>query len=161
MKNHKLKTLSVYAVATLFLASCASTSQKTAPDNNDAAASPTTLDSPLAPGGTAPTQISAIEETSPTIKALPSIIDKMEAHSRTLYWGTKDTYTYYHGGVLEAEYKPGEGITLREDKEENAIECRFNEAGNLAPSSAEAQLKAEIKKKCSQLMFTFDEQISE
>jgi len=85
----------------------------------------------------------------------------MEAHTRTLYWSQKDSYTYYHGGVLEAEYKPGKGITLREDKAENAIECHFNEAGNLALNSVDTQKKSTFQKKCSQLMFTFDEEISE
>lgn len=157
MQHHNFKTLSVYAIATLLLASCANTNTKPS-SPGDTATSPTTLDSPLSPVSSTPLQASTSKTPTHTIKEVPSIIDKMAAHSRTLYWGTKDSYTYYHGGVLEAEYKPGKGITLREDKEENAIECHFNEAGNLSLNSSDSP---GLKKKCSQLMFTFDEQISE
>ncbi len=87
-----------------------------------------------------------------------TIIDKMAASDFTLYWREKGLYTFYIGGVLQAEYKPGSGLTIKEDKEENALECRYNEQLGLQIKKKAA---SDFRNRCSELMLSFDEQISE
>lgn len=95
----------------------------------------------------------------PPKKSKPkNIIDKMAASDFTLYWREKGLYTFYIGGVLQAEYKPGSGLTIKEDKEENALECRYNEQLGLQIKKKAA---SDFRNRCSKLMLSFDEQISE
>ncbi len=84
--------------------------------------------------------------------SVESVSDKMEGHPGTLYWGGKDTYSFYVGGVLSAEYKPGEGLRIQEVKgDDSGIVCQFGEKdADVQKSSA-----------CSQLMLTLDAELDD
>ncbi len=98
------------------------------------------------------------KKSAPKKRKPETIIDKMAASDFTLYWRNTGMYTFYMGGVVQAEYKPGSGLILREDKDENALECHYNEQLGLQVKKKE---KSDFRDRCSALMLSFDEQISE
>jgi len=84
--------------------------------------------------------------------SVESISRKMEGHPRTLYWGGKNTYSFYVGGILSAEYKPGEGLRIQEVKgDDSGVVCQFGETeADIQQNSA-----------CSQLMLTLDAELDD
>jgi len=84
-----------------------------------------------------------------------SVVQKIGDNPLTLYWSGDQTYTFYIGGLMEAKYKPGDGLMIREDKEDTGVVCNFSDEGKLSPD-ASAQ-----KQKCGDLMFALDQQLTD
>ena len=84
----------------------------------------------------------------------------MENSPYTLYWKDNNPYSYYVGGLLDAEYKPGAGLTVQEAKgDDSGISCQFTADGKLKNAEGASDQKA--NEKCSKLMFTLDDELSD
>jgi len=101
-------------------------------------------------------------EPVPATGSVASVLQKMETSPYTLYWKEKDTYTYYIGGLLDAEYQPGVGLVVKDDSTDDAsLKCKYDDGGSLSASEGDADKKQEMKEACSQLMFTLDAELSD
>jgi len=142
------------------LSACATTSEpvKTAPV---AAAITPDNSQPSTPIGAfvveAPKPAIAKPEALPERGSVASVIKKMETSPYTLYWKDNNSYSYYIGGLLDAEYQPGSGLTVQEAKgDDSGITCKFDDKGKLTASGDPKSNKA-----CSELMFTLDDELSD
>ena len=89
--------------------------------------------------------------------SVASVVKKMETSPYTLYWKESDSYSYYVGGLFDAEYKAGSGLTVLEAVgDDTGITCKFDANGKLGGSGDEKSNKA-----CSALMFTLDDELSD
>lgn len=90
-------------------------------------------------------------------------LKRMEKNPLTLYRSQRNAYTYYIGNVLEAEYKPERGLTLRNgaNRTDNSLICKYNLEGGLNSASANPGQFADAQRACADLMFTFDKQLTE
>lgn len=96
-------------------------------------------------------------EPLPERGSVASVVKKMESSPYTLYWRDDNSYSYYIGGLLDAEYKPGAGLTVQEAKgDDSGITCKFDDKGKLSGAGDPKSNKA-----CSELMFTLDDELSD
>lgn len=161
------KTSSVAAVL-LALGACATNpsnngalsnepaSVSTTASTNEPAAPPTTVivagEALVAPAAPAPAKKEGALAT----------IDKLEENPLTLYWRESNSYTYSVGSKLKAEYKPGEGLVLKEGREDGAaLECKYSANGKLDTTGLDASGAETVEKACTELMFSFDQQLSD
>lgn len=96
-------------------------------------------------------------EQPPKPGSVASVLKKMNENPFTLYWREKNSYSYHIGSVLDAEYKPGEGLVVKAKQEDTSIVCEFNEAGKLV----NVNIKEGAKDQCSEIMFTLDLELGE
>ena len=160
MKFNRFIFKSLVAVSALGLLSACATAPAPTP------AVKATVTTPDNSQPTTPIGAFVIEAPTPSISepiAIPergsveSVVKKMESSPYTLYWKENDSYSYYVGGLFDAEYKPGAGLTIQESKgDDTGITCKFNADGKLGGSGDEKSNKA-----CSQLMFTLDDELSD
>jgi len=157
----KVNQLAVFVSMFILLSACATTKSPTnvtpvavvpvAPDTSD----------PTLPITLIPLEVEVIVREKPAeIEVEPlhergsvgSVSKKMKSHPGTLYWSGKDTYSFYVGGILSAEYKSGEGLRIQEVKgDDSGIVCQFDE------KEAGVQQNPE----CSQLMLTLDAELDD
>jgi len=105
----------------------------------------------------APTPPIAKPVALPERGSVASVVKKMESSPYTLYWKENDSYSYYVGGLLDAEYKPGAGLTIQEAKgDDSGVTCKFDENGTLSGAGDPKSDQA-----CSKLMFTLDDELSD
>jgi len=108
----------------------------------------------------APKPPPAAPKEPPKPGSLESVVQKMESSPYTLYWKENNSYSYYVGGLLDAEYTPGKGLTVQEVKgDDTGVICSFNAEGKL--SSPDTAKDAKSKDVCSKLMFTLDDELSD
>lgn len=101
------------------------------------------------------TEVKVVKKTatrpSPKPGSVQSVISKMENSPYTLYWREKNSYSYYIGGQVDAEYKPGSGLTVRNDVQgDNKIVCEYDAAGNVKADAPG------VKEACAKLLFSLD-----
>ena len=81
-----------------------------------------------------------------------SVIKKMNKNRLTLYWRKDGHYSFTIGKSMDAEYKPGVGLTVKSEADSKPITCEFNSSGKLV-NKAKAP---GVKDQCSKAMFTLD-----
>ena len=97
----------------------------------------------------------SVEVAASTEQGFAGTLKKLQENPFTLYWGKTNTYTFYIGGVLRADYKPGTSLVVRDDSgATNAVECNFAIDGTLKSDQS-------AKLDCESLMFTLDLQLEE
>lgn len=97
-------------------------------------------------------------DPEPEAGSVASVLKKMETSPYTLYWREKNTYSYYVGGMFDAEYKPGTGLVVKdESSDDTTLTCRYDGGGSLG----EAAKDQKMKEACSKLMFTLDGELSD
>ncbi|MDH5694759.1 MAG: hypothetical protein OEZ47_16805 [Gammaproteobacteria bacterium] len=143
----------------VFLAACASTPSSdesaTAAESTEAAAEPASpvADAAAEAAATETAEAAPAAEPAPAAAKKPGVtalVEKMKANPATLYWRDTATFSFYLGGTVEAEYKPGDSLVLKDDSgAENAVECNFAMDGGLKGAAANT-------KACETLMFTLD-----
>jgi len=167
-KNDFIQSVGYLSIVSLFvLTGCAT--QSTPPQEASAEAvsiAPAATDSsaPTMPPAVAAAPVIEVQEApkqpepEPEDGSVASIIKKMETSPYTLYWRGKNTYSYYVGGLIDAEYKPGEGLVVKaESPDDNGLTCKFDDNGSLSDAEKDKKMKEE----CSKLMFTLDSELSE
>lgn len=105
----------------------------------------------------APVAKAEAEAPADTVKpgTVSSVLKKMDENRLTLFWREKGTYTFSVGGLVDAEYKPGDGLFVRDDSaSDKAVECNYSEDGKFKSDPA-------LSKTCSELMFTLDQELDE
>jgi len=164
-KNQFVQCIGFMSVASLLLISgCATQNSSSEP----AAAEPVAIapaddSSPTMPVASSPVVevVEVVEkkpEPEPEVGSVASVLKKMESSPYTLYWREKDTYSYYVGGLFDAEYQPGKQLVVKEDSlDEKSLTCTYDNAGNLGTNSQDAK----AKDACSELMFTLDSELSD
>ncbi len=88
---------------------------------------------------------------------LQQILDKMARHRLTLYWSATNSYSFSVGDVVEAEFVPGQGLSVRDLSQGNipdALTCSYDLNGNLQQGEAQAT-------PCAKLLRTLDAQLGE
>jgi len=153
----------IAASSFILLSACATTTATKTPAAPVAAATPD-VSQPTSPIGAfvieAPESEPAKAIPLPARGSVASVVEKMESSPYTLYWKEDASYSYYVGGVLDAEYKPGAGLTVQEAKaDDTGITCKFDAEGNL--STATVRVDQKSSEVCSQLMFTLDDELSD
>ncbi len=89
-----------------------------------------------------------------------SVVKKLEDNPLTLYFRGDESYRFYLGGTAEATYKPGDGLLVREDKDD-ALVCQFAENGSLnLPEKITPDKASQQKEACSTLMFAVDQALT-
>lgn len=90
---------------------------------------------------------------------VPALAKRLEKNRLTQFWREKNSYTYFMGTEIEAEYKPGQALTLRDDSQENGLTCTFALKGGLAVAGGPADAAAKSQDRCNEMMFTLDQQL--
>ena len=97
-------------------------------------------------------------ELKPETGSVASVLKKMETSPYTLYWRSKNTYSYYVGGLFDAEYKPGEGLIVKDESSGDAsLTCKYDDAGSLG----NVEKDQKMKEACGKLMFSLDNELSD
>jgi len=122
----------------------------------------TTEVSPTHPSSANPDVTATPEPQEEDIKQgmFTSVIQKIGDNPLTLYWSGDQTYTFYIGGLMEAKYKPGDGLMIREDKDDTGLVCNFSDEGKLS-TDQNATATSTQKQKCGDLMFALDQQLTD
>ena len=163
-KSYIIKTIGCVTIASAFILSgCATTSPNQTADV--AIITPAADDSaPTMPSIAAATVVEEVAETPKTPEPEPeqgsvaSVLKKMETSPYTLYWRGKNTYSYYVGGLFDAEYEPGVGLVVKDESTgETSLTCKYDGAGSLGDAGKDAK----VKDACSKLMFTLDSELSD
>lgn len=151
----------ILVVGVLMAAGCASTPNTNVQEQEVQAVR--SVDEPSAPPVAAVMPVVAPAEPTPEGKAksegVPALAKRLEKNRLTQYWREKNTYTYFVGTEIEAEYKPGQALTLRDDSQENGLTCTFALGGGLDVAGGTAEAAAANKDRCNQMMFTLDQQL--
>jgi len=167
MKNQFIQLLACLTlVSVAVLSGCAT--QTTSPTDAEAAAVIAPAPDTSAPAVPAIAMTEAEEpeadikptplEPEPEPGSIASVLKKMETSPYTLYWGGKNTYSYYVGGALDAEYEPGVGLVVKgESGDEASLTCKYDGAGMLDGADKDEKMK----EACAKLMFTLDAELSE
>ena len=92
---------------------------------------------------------------------LPSVVKKLNKNKNTLYWRDNNSYSFYVGSVVRAEFKPGTGLTVTPDNEEAGYECHYQADGKLVAAGADPAKTAALQDQCKALMFTLEEQLGD
>lgn len=165
MKHNVITSISGLLLgSSLLLAGCASNpaSQEAVADGGSVAMKELEPASPVADtaAAEATTTAAATPAAAPAAEVktsgIDSVLKRLSNNRLTLYWRDKGAYTFYVGGIVAAEYKPGTGITLSEPGAEDAFECNFAESGTLKSPADPAK-----KDSCNKLMFTLDHELGE
>ena len=165
MKQNTATMIYVFLLGSVFFLGACATQQVAKPEV--AESGQVAADDPMAPpvAVTERAVVSGILDVEEQQQDKPKegvlgLIEKMENDPFTLYSVERGSYTFFVGNEFEAIYKPGDGLTLRQDRTSNdGIECRYNKTGALTTTDdKEAQKMA---KACAELMFTFDSQLAE
>jgi len=161
-----IRVVSVIGVSSLLVISgCATTSKPVDKSDKTAAVSEPDKSSPTVPVSPivveAPKAPPKAPEPPPKPGSVASVLKKMESSAYTLYWREKDTYSYYIGGVIDAEYQPNKGLNVRVDQnDDQGLVCEYSEDGKLSKfENIDSQDKAQ--EACSKLMFTLDDELSD
>jgi len=117
--------------------------------------------SPLAPV-VALGEPKAEPEQQPMKGTVASVLKKIETNQFSLYWREKNSYTYFIGDELDAEYKLNEkSLMVRDRAGEQGLVCVYDESGALRKTEGISADKPEAKDACSKLMFTLDDDMSD
>jgi|GEM_PF-6690520 len=165
------------AVGAVFFAGCATEGR--APEQSARASfSETGVAQPLAPSApaaevvttnAAQPQVQVANKEAEKVAAdaapagtLPSVVKKLNKNKNTLYWRDNNSYSFYVGSVVRAEFKPGSGLTVTPDNEEAGYECHYQADGKLdAAAGADPAKTAALQDQCKTLMFTLEEQLGD
>ena len=103
-------------------------------------------------------EVAKVPEPEPELGSVASVLQKMETSPYTLYWRGKNTYSYYVGGLFEAEYAPGVGLVVKDESAgDTSLTCKYDGAGSLGDAGKDAK----VKEACAKLMFTLDTELSD
>jgi len=148
----------------LFLSGCATQATSTNSATKPVAIAPADESVPTMPVAIAALVIEPEIETpkepvpEPEMGSVASVLKKMESSPYTLYWRGTDTYSYYVGGLFDAEYKPGVGLVVKDDlPDETSLTCKYDGSGSLGDAGKDQKMK----EACSKLMFTLDSELSD
>ena len=150
------------AIAALISACASSPTVTTATDDSVpsvAAGAPTAP--PVAATVPSESLLSKTEPAPVKKEGVLATIEKMENNRLTQYRKQTESYLFFVGTELQANYKPGKGLTLRQDIKENALECRYDENGKLDLGALDTKSADEMKKACNELMFTLDQELED
>ncbi len=101
-------------------------------------------------------------EQEPMQGTVASVLKKFETNRFSLYWREKNSYTYFIGDELDAEYKPNEKrLMVRDRAAEQGLVCVYDESGALRKSEGIAVEESEAKDACSKLMLALDDDMSD
>ncbi|MDX1811852.1 MAG: hypothetical protein R3240_07895 [Gammaproteobacteria bacterium] len=126
--------------------------QAAAPVDNSAPAIPVTSETVV------PVAKKAAEPPKPPEPGtMASVVDKMNKSPFTLYWREKGSYSYHVGNLVDAEYQPGTGLTLKGLKDHSHVVCQFNAEGKLEHVDKDPNASDQ----CSKLMFTLDTELGD
>lgn len=160
LNSHRL--IGIFSAASLALmAGCASQGPVASDQSQVEKAAIEDTSSPAIPVTAAevvpPPEVKKEPDAPPAPGTVASVLKKMDQNPRTLYWKERNSYSYHVGGLVNAEYKPGEGLVVKSEQTDNAVICEFNEAGTMVNANA----KPGEKDQCSELMFTLDTELGE
>lgn len=166
-KKHFIQTLGCVTIASAFILSGCAVNSPQSSDSADAVVIAPAADtsSPTVPAiATAVSEETEVEivptllEPEPELGSIASVLKKMETSPYTLYWRGKNTYSYYVGGALGAEYKPGESLVVKDESAgETSLTCKYDGAGALDGAAKDEKMK----EACAKLMFTLDNELSD
>ena len=143
-----------FGLAVIMLFSACAAKQEKWVDNRFEAATGVVV--PLAPISPMDQVVIQAKADAPVDKVAPSGMQKrlneLRNNAMTLYWKEKQVYALYVGGEINAEYRQGKGLILREAEETGAAaECHFSEKGVLTGNVPDEQ-----RENCQKLMFSLD-----
>ena len=105
-------------------------------------------------------QPEAEPDAGPVPGSVASVVKKMEKNPFSLYWREKNSYTFFIGNELNAEYDLDENQLVIEDIGANqGLVCTYDESGELR--KVEGQDADAAKDACDKLMFTLDNEMEE
>ena len=112
---------------------------------------------PVTAATVVPVEEKKVVATPPEPGSMASVVKKMNKNPFTLYWREKDSYSYHVGSSLDAEYKPGTGLTVKALQAEKSVVCEFDSSGKLV----NAAKTPGSEDQCSKIMFTLDAELGE
>lgn len=123
-------------------------------------------DSPLGPPGvftiTRKPNSDEIVIKSEKQEGFEGTLQKMANDPLTLYWRETNAYTYSIGDEFVARFQPDTSLTLNDKRNPNtSLVCQYNMQGDLDMTTLSPERLKAQQKACADLMFTFDNQLSE
>ena len=99
-----------------------------------------------------PVKVKKAESESPKPGSVAAIIDKMNKSRWTLYWRKNGHYTFTVGTTMDADYKPGVGLTVKAMEGDKHVTCTFDKTNKLVNEAK----KPGIADTCSKVLLTLD-----
>jgi len=97
-------------------------------------------------------------EAQPMPGTVASVLKKIEINPFSLYWRDENSYTYFIGETIDAEYKPNDkSLRVRDIRNKDGLVCFYDENGALRNTQGRDAEMSQAKDVCSKMMFALDD----